>query len=300
MDRLHISATGHSLNYLPHYTAEAQGYFRDRDLEVTLESPPQWDGVIESVCNGRSDIALGGLWIPMTYHRRIRELRAVAQIAGRCPFVAVSRSRERSYGSGLRDGTHILIPGDNGPGRYVFVVGELRKAGVDVRRLVVTRDMPAPLCNQLFSGGLGDILITDFSAASAIAREQPDVTARFLTASGQELPWSAYFAPEESLKRRREVIARYLDAIRAATRFIMTAPVSQLAGPAETLFSNVDGAMEKAIDEFRHGGMWNPTLEVGVDGYNWWHDQLLVEGYLGSEAPYDTIVRSDLFPAKPA
>ena len=60
MQTFHISATGHSLNYLPEYVAVDQGFFEEEGLRVTAEVPSPWDRVLDDIGTGKAQAALGG------------------------------------------------------------------------------------------------------------------------------------------------------------------------------------------------------------------------------------------------
>lgn len=58
----HLTATGYNINYLPEYIALRHGFFKEQGLDVTVNIPTPWDGVLDALHDETADMALGGLW----------------------------------------------------------------------------------------------------------------------------------------------------------------------------------------------------------------------------------------------
>lgn len=61
MQQFRVSATGHSVNYLPEYVARWQGFFAEEGLEVSATVPNPWDLVLADIGTGQAEAALGGI-----------------------------------------------------------------------------------------------------------------------------------------------------------------------------------------------------------------------------------------------
>lgn len=86
MQPFHLTATGYNLNYLPEYIASRHGFFREQGLDVTVNIPSPWDGVLDALADNTADMALGGIWVPSMYRDRVEHYTVFAQIANRCPL----------------------------------------------------------------------------------------------------------------------------------------------------------------------------------------------------------------------
>lgn len=67
MESFRLTATGHNLNYLPQYIAQRHGLFHEKGLELVTTIPVPWDGVLDALADGSTDMALGGIWVPSMY-----------------------------------------------------------------------------------------------------------------------------------------------------------------------------------------------------------------------------------------
>ena len=70
MQHFKISATGHSVNYLPEYVASWQGFFAAEGLAVSADVPNPWDLVLADLASGKANAALGGIWVPAMHFGR--------------------------------------------------------------------------------------------------------------------------------------------------------------------------------------------------------------------------------------
>jgi len=135
MDRFHITATGHSLNYLPEYIARRHGFFRAQHLEVTVTVPRPWDLVLDELADGTANAALGGIWVPSMYLNRGQKYTAFAQVANRAPLALVARVKQTKSSSPfcLQDvvGRTVLMKGSNGASVGLFFKMLLRENDID-------------------------------------------------------------------------------------------------------------------------------------------------------------------------
>jgi len=92
MDHFHITATGHSLTYLPKYIAQRHGFCRAQHLEVAVSVPRPWELVLDELADGTADAALGGIWVPSMYFNRGQKYTVSAQVTNRAPLALVGRA----------------------------------------------------------------------------------------------------------------------------------------------------------------------------------------------------------------
>ncbi len=103
MQSFHISATGHSVNYLQQYVATWQGFFAAEGLSVTASVPNPWDRVPDDLGCGKAQAALGGIWVPSMYFGRAQRYTPFAQVSNRAPLpLSGERRRQSSIGHGCR------------------------------------------------------------------------------------------------------------------------------------------------------------------------------------------------------
>src|SRR5262249_7071557 len=114
MQNFHVTATGHSLNYLPEYVAVWQGFFAEEGLTVTASVPSPWDLVLSDIGEGKADAALGGIWVPSMFHGRGQRYTPFAQVAARAPLAIIGRETPADFSWEAMRGRTVAMKGSNG------------------------------------------------------------------------------------------------------------------------------------------------------------------------------------------
>ena len=132
MQPFKLTATGYNLNYLPEYIALRHGFFTEQGLDVTVNIPTPWDGVLDALADSSADMALGGIWVPTMYRDRVQNYTVFAQIANRCPLAILHRGSAELQLSDIA-GKTVLMKSGGGASVGLFFKMLLRENGVDAR-----------------------------------------------------------------------------------------------------------------------------------------------------------------------
>lgn len=285
MDRFHIAATGHSLNYLPQYIAQKLGFFADAGLAVTREVPVPWMQVLKDIDTGHAAAALGGLWVPAMLHATGRNYRAFAQMSARCPLVLISRRKTGNFRWTDLEGRQVLVTSTGGMGSYAYMAGQALRVGIPVHKIRFIRDLEYDFMLELFLGGLGDYMLVDVPTADRLAEEgtaHPAVALFDETA----VPWSVYYAPASALDNHPEIYDRFLTALQRGFDWLHAHPVSDLSDELGRLWpdyptTTVIGWLER----FRAAGMWQRGVSVDPDATATWQAMIMAADLIEQPVP---------------
>jgi NitT/TauT family transport system substrate-binding protein len=292
MERFHVTATGHSLNYLPEYIAQRHGFFREQGLEVTVTVPRPWDHVLDELADGTADAALGGIWVPSTYHKRVRNYTAFAQVANRAPLALVGRGDTKDFKLSQVTGRTILMKGSNGASVGLFIKMLLRENGIDPKSVDYVQDLDGVMLGELFAGGMGDYLLVDNLSARALVKRNPGISiAMEMVSHGGEIPWSVYYRETSTIDSKvLDAQKRFCVALGKAMDWVQEHDAETFRDELAELFPGVplDAAVE-LTNVFRRDGMWT-TPVVSRTGYERWQ-RGIADGHLVDEPlAYDAIV----------
>src|SRR3954470_2345060 len=198
MQRFHVSATGHSLNYLPEYVATWQGFFADENLKVSATVPNPWDLVLSELASGQADAVLGGIWVPAMHFGRSTRYTPFAQVSARAPLAIVGRENVDQFDWSRLAGKVISMKGSNGASIGLFVKLVLKEHGVNPRSVGFVQDLDGLLLSRVFAGGMGDYLVIDYPSALALEAAGGGHVVAPLAIDGGNVPWSVYYAEGES------------------------------------------------------------------------------------------------------
>jgi len=290
MDRFLISATGHSLNYLPQYVAEEQGFFHEEGLEVSEVVPRPWDLVLKHINDGTAEAALGGIWVPSMYHGRGRRLVPFAQISNRAPLALVARSRPENgvgFDAHALVGKTVLMKGSNGASVGIYLKMMLREAGVDPKSLNYIQDLDGGILKECFAGGMGDYLLIDLPGAIAYEAAGHGAVAAIFAIDGGDIPWSVYYTePLDAGDTRPE---RFCCAIGRGMAWLNThdaATFKEFLGrtfPAMRRDICVD-----VVNLYRANAMWT-TPRIGEASFARWQEGIAAAHLIDAPIGYNVL-----------
>ena len=296
MEQFKISATGLSINYMPEYLARELGYFAEEGLEVSSYVPAPWTKVLTDIDSGEYQCVVGGIWVPSIYNSWLKQYRAFAMVAARCPMMLVSRTPMENFMWKDLEGKTVLTSGGNGASPGLFLAGCAREGGADMSKVFFIHDFTAPMLYELFLGGLGDVIMLKGDLAAQMVASGKGYAIADISDLGGPVPWSVYYSTTEFLEAHGDLAARFTTALQRANTWLL-----EHDGYAcrELLARNWPKVrLEDAIaivDDYLRMGMWDPTVEIKKEPLARW-EKFMAEGrVIPQPVPYEKVVDSRPF-----
>ncbi|MDF0599695.1 ABC transporter substrate-binding protein [Psychromarinibacter sp. C21-152] len=288
MDRFLVSATGHSLNYLPHYIASEQGYFADEGLDVTEVVPRPWDLVLDHIGEGSAEAALGGIWVPSMFHGRGRRLVPFAQVSNRAPLALIGREAAPRFDARALVGKTVLMKGSNGASVGIYLKMMLREAGIDPKSVNYIQDLDAGILQACYAGGMGDYLLIDLPGALAYRAAGHGELAAVFARDGGDIPWSVYYTEAfEAGDTRPERFAR---ALGRGMAWVNGHEAASYRGVLMRLFPKIDTDIAvQVVETYRASAMWT-TPRIGEASYARWQQGIADAHLTDAPIPYATLI----------
>lgn len=290
MQRFHISATGHSLNYLPEYVASWQGFFAQEGLEVTVSVPRPWDKVLDELETGEADAVLGGIWVPSMHFGRGVRHTPFAQVAARAPLAIVGREAPEDFSWPGMAGRTISMKGSNGASVGLFVKLLLVENGVDPADVGFIQDLDGALLSRLFAGGMGDYLAVDYPSARALEAAGKGRVVAPLPITGGDVPWSVYYALGEGDAARRDTQTRFARALGRGMDWVLAHDAQRYRDFLAQTFPQADaGLLVELTDIYRSIGMWT-TPRIDRKAYDRWQGGIAAGHLIEAPIPYERLI----------
>jgi len=291
MQPFHLTATGYNLNYLPEYIALRHGFFREQGLDVTVNIPTPWDGVLDQLADGTADMALGGIWVPSMYRDRVKNYTVFAQIANRCPLAILKRGSSGGFCLEDMSGSTVLMKSGGGASVGLFFKMLLRENGVDPRALDYIQDLDGVMLGDLFQGGMGDYFITDNLSGLAITARNPNVSVAMEMVSQGDIPWSVYY--RETATITPEILdaqKRFCIALGKGIDWVLRHDAESFRDELSELFPNIPVEVAISVtNSFRRDGMWTST-SVSRKGFERWQQGLADARLVKGPLTYESII----------
>ncbi|KAL5326665.1 hypothetical protein ACEPPN_004354 [Leptodophora sp. 'Broadleaf-Isolate-01'] len=297
MQPFYLTATGYNLNYLPEYIALRHGFFKEQGLDVTVNIPTPWDGVLDALADGSADMALGGIWVPTMYRNRVQNYTVFAQIANRCPLALLTRGSVRQDFK-LSDvaGKTVLMKSGGGASVGLFFKMLLRENGVDPRSVDYIQDLDGVMLGNLFQGGMGDYFVTDNLSALAMASRNPDVAVQMEMVTQGDVPWSVYYRETECIAPEvLDAQRRFCVALKKGIDWVLERDAESFSDELADLFPNVPVEVAVSVtNQFRREGMWTSTV-IPQKAFDRWQ-----VGLTGARLVKEPLVYSEIVDDRPA
>jgi NitT/TauT family transport system substrate-binding protein len=292
MTKFRVSATGHSINYLPEYLATELGYFAEEGLEVDATVPQPWTLVLDELREGSAQAALGGVWVPSMYLNRVKTYAPFAQLSARCPLVVMSREPDEAFDFTKVTHRTVLMPGSNGSSPGIFLKMLIREAGVNLADVNFIQDLTGPMLAELFVGGMGDYLLIDPLTATRLERQGGAHVVSYLAQSGGAVPWSVYYSEVSDDADSTELRVKFTRALHRATMWLREHDAEEIRSFIAATFpnSNVDDLVAH-VNDLRAWGMWE-TARIDRASYERWQVGIVHGHLIGEPIPYDQFIDS--------
>jgi NitT/TauT family transport system substrate-binding protein len=296
LEEFRISATGHSLNYLPEYLATKLGYFEAEELTVTATVPSPWTRVLDDLDCGSADAALGGIWVPSMYHRRGKEYKVWAQVSARCPLALIARASraESLFDLSELSGRVVLVTGGNGASPFIYFRSVLDRAKVADSDMTFVHDLATPMLTELFTGGMGDYLLVDVLTAEKVASSGTGKIVYYFAESAGGVPWSVYYSPLQPDGSVDPRVQRFTRALARAMAWILSHEAIELGPILAGLFpaTNAD-TLIRTLDRYRNWAMWD-TPRIDPIAFESWQLAIARAGLIEAPLTYDEIIDSSV------
>lgn len=288
MDRFLVSATGHSLNYLPHYVAKWQGYFKEEGLDVSEVVPRPWDLVLDHIHEGSAEAALGGIWVPSMFHGRGRRLVPFAQVSNRAPLALIGRDARPAFDPTALVGRTVLMKGSNGASVGIYLKMMLREAGIDPNTVNYIQDLDAGLLQDCFAGGMGDYLLIDLPGALTFDAAGKGKLSAIFAQDGGDIPWSVYYTEGGTEDDSRP--ERFARALGRGMEWVNAHEAASFRSfLTETFPAIAPEIILDVVDLYRAMGMWT-TPRIGAGAYARWQRGIAAAHLTEAPIPYDTLI----------
>lgn len=285
-----ITATGHSLNYLPEYVAAEEGFFEAEGLRVTATVPRPWDQVLDDLRDGSAAAALGGIWVPSMYLGRGARFTPFAQMAARAPLALVGRERAEDFSWPALRGRVVLMKGSNGASVGLYVKMVLAEQGIDPAGLGFIQDLDGAMLSELFLGGMGDYLVVDYPSAVLMAAGGACHVVQAFPITGGDVPWSVYYALGEGGAQQQDRQGAFCRALDGAMRWVRERDPEDYVGFLERTFPRLPAdVLVRVTREYVAHGMWT-SPRIDPVGYARWQGGIAAGHLVCAPIAYDALV----------
>ena len=284
-----------SVFYAPQYVAIAQGYFKEKGIEVEITTGQGADKVMTAVLAGQSDIGFAGPEASIYVYNEGKEdhTQVFAQLTKRDGSFLVARDKTDEFDWNQLKGKTV-IPGRKGGVPYMTFEYVLKQKGINPNTDVNLDDsISFDLMAGAFAGGNAEY-VTLFEPTASMTEEQG---AGYIVASvgaeAGEIPYTAYFAKKSYIEKNEELIQNFTDAIYKGQKWTQEHSAKEIAELIKDFFPSTDVKMlENSIQRYKDIDAWNKTPVLTEEAFNKLQDVIEEAGELEKRADYEKVVNN--------
>lgn len=284
-----------SVFYAPQYVAIAQGYFKEKGIEVEITTGQGADKVMTAVLAGQSDIGFAGPEASIYVYNEGKEdhTQVFAQLTKRDGSFLVARDKTDEFAWNQLKGKTV-IPGRKGGVPYMTFEYVLKQKGINPSTDVNLDDsISFDLMAGAFAGGNAEY-VTLFEPTASMTEEQG---AGYIVASvgaeAGEIPYTAYFAKKSYIAKNEELIQNFTDAIYKGQKWTQEHSAKEIAELIKDFFPSTDVKMlENSIQRYKDIDAWNKTPVLTEEAFNKLQDVIEEAGELEKRADYEKVVNN--------
>ncbi len=284
-----------SVFYAPQYVAIAQGYFKEKGIEVEITTGQGADKVMTAVLAGQSDIGFAGPEASIYVYNEGKEdhTQVFAQLTKRDGSFLVARDKTDEFDWNQLKGKTV-IPGRKGGVPYMTFEYVLKQKGINPSTDVNLDDsISFDLMAGVFAGGNAEY-VTLFEPTASMTEEQG---AGYIVASvgaeAGEIPYTAYFAKKSYIAKNEELIQNFTDAIYKGQKWTQEHSAKEIAELIKDFFPSTDVKMlENSIQRYKDIDAWNKTPVLTEEAFNKLQDVIEEAGELEKRADYEKVVNN--------
>lgn len=284
-----------SVFYAPQYVAIAQGYFKEKGIEVEITTGQGADKVMTAVLAGQSDIGFAGPEASIYVYNEGKEdhTQVFAQLTKRDGSFLVARDKTDEFDWNQLKGKTV-IPGRKGGVPYMTFEYVLKQKGINPSTDVNLDDsISFDLMAGAFAGGNAEY-VTLFEPTASMTEEQG---AGYIVASvgaeAGEIPYTAYFAKKSYIAKNEELIQNFTDAIYKGQKWTQEHSAKEIAELIKDFFPSTDvKKLENSIQRYKDIDAWNKTPVLTEEAFNKLQDVIEEAGELEKRADYEKVVNN--------
>ena len=290
---LKINEVTHSVFYAPLYIAIENGYFEEQGIKIELTNGGGADNSMTAVLSGTADIGLmGPETVIYVYNQNKADYPKVfGQLTQKDGAFLVSRKEEPDFKwTDLKD-KEVLAGRKGGVPAMTFeyIMNELdMKNGRD---FTMNFDVQFNLMTSAFLAGTADYCTVFEPTASEYQALGKWHVVASVGEQGGEIPYTSFIALSSYIKENREVLTKFMQAIKKAHEFLANNSELKVAEAIVKQFpSTTISSIETSIKSYKSIDAWKTNLQATKLSFDRLQDIMQNAGELSSRAPFEKIV----------
>lgn len=293
MTKLTVAEVTHSLFYSPFYSAIANGYFEEENIEIELLLTPGADNVMAAVLSNDAQIGLSGSEATIYIYNSGEKdyIKTFAQVTQKDGSFIVAREKMDNFTLNDLKGKKI-IGGRLGGMPEMTLEYALKQNNIDPKKdLTIDTSIAFNSMASSFIGGNGDFVALFEPQATKIVNEGYGYIVESLGTVGGVVPYTAFNARTSYIENNKEIIKGFTNAILKGLNYVHENDSKTIAENVLKFFPDTSlNDLTNAIDRYKKNDTWPTTTTFTKESFDHLQNIVIEAGFLDKKVEYDKLI----------
>ncbi|OLA93884.1 MAG: hypothetical protein BHW63_00935 [Mycoplasma sp. CAG:611_25_7] len=275
LNKITVAEVTHSLFYSPFYSAIANGYFEEENIEIELLLTPGADNVMAAVLSNDAQIGLSG-----------SEATIYIYNSGEKDYI-------KTFAFTLDDlKGKSVIGGRQGGMPEMTLEYALKQNNIDPKKdLTIDTSIAFNSMASSFIGGNGDFVALFEPQATKIVNEGYGYIVESLGTVGGVVPYTAFNARTSYIENNKEIIKGFTNAILKGLNYVHENDSKTIAENVLKFFPDTSlNDLTSAIDRYKKNDTWPTTTTFTKESFDHLQNIVIEAGFLDKKVEYDKLI----------
>ena len=291
--KITVAEVTHSLFYSPFYSAIANGYFEDENIEIELLLTPGADNVMAAVLSNDAQIGLSGSEATIYIYNSGEKdyIKTFAQITQKDGSFIVAREDIKDFTLDDLKGKKI-IGGRLGGMPEMTLEYALKQNNINPNKdLTIDTSIAFNSMASSFIGGNGDFVALFEPQATKIVNEGYGYIVESLGSIGGIVPYTAFNARSSYIENNKEIIEGFSRAIQKGLDYVHKNDSKTIAENILSFFPDTSlNDLTSAIERYKQNDTWPDTITFTKNSFDHLQDIVIEAGFLDKKVEYNDLI----------
>ena len=291
--KITVAEVTHSLFYSPFYSAIANGYFEDENIEIELLLTPGADNVMAAVLSNDAQIGLSGSEATIYIYNSGEKdyIKTFAQITQKDGSFIVAREDIKDFTLDDLKGKKI-IGGRLGGMPEMTLEYALKQNNINPNKdLTIDTSIAFNSMASSFIGGNGDFVALFEPQATKIVNEGYGYIVESLGSIGGIVPYTAFNARSSYIENNKEIIEGFSKAIQKGLDYVHKNNSKTIAENILSFFPDTSlNDLTSAIERYKQNDTWPDTITFTKNSFDHLQDIVIEAGFLDKKVEYNDLI----------
>ena len=288
-----VAEVTHSLFYSPFYSAIANGYFEEENIEIELLLTPGADNVMAAVLSNDAQIGLSGSEATIYIYNSGEKdyIKTFAQVTQKDGSFIVAREKMDNFTLNDLKGKKI-IGGRLGGMPEMTLEYALKQNSINPKKdLTIDTSIAFNSMASSFIGGNGDFVALFEPQATKIVNEGYGYIVESLGTVGGVVPYTAFNARTSYIENNKEIIKGFSNAIQKGLNYVHENDSKTIAENVLKFFPDTSlNDLTSAIDRYKKNDTWPTTTTFTKESFDHLQNIVIEAGFLDKKVEYDKLI----------